>query len=415
MPAELTAEDQLILLLARGKLSDHAEKRARALLARPLDWAVILEHVTTEEVYPLFYRNLERLTCLSGELGAGSKNHEAGSGEQTAGGEWQMADSPVIGPAWGREQLKNLCRINAFRNKLLTEELVRVLLLLHGAGIQTIPLKGVALAQSLYGDTGLRVCLDTDILVPRSKTAEAVQLLREQGYKTEFKSRFFARVLLRHDIEYALRREEREFRYLLELHWGVSWGASSERGAMEDLWAEACPSVAFGAPAYALSPEWQILFLSAHAARHRWQGLKWLIDLQELISSTEINWGRLDNKSKQLGWGELLRISVHACHALFGAPAPPNFPLGGLPSWFKLFPACAPTGLPSAFFATRFLKRPSEKLRYVARVFLIPTLAEWRLVSLPSSVEFLYYPLRPMRLLSKWGWALMARTRDYEG
>ena len=180
----MTSEDQLSLFLARGSLPPRVQEQARALLATPLDWDLILERVTAEEIYPLFYRNLETLGFAGvGKQGAGSKEQGAGSGEQGANGELriakcEIAESPVVGPRSVRERLGGLAKINAFRNTLLTEELVRVLKLLADAGIPTIPLKGVTLAQSLYGDPALRACVDLDILVPRSMVARAFNLLR---------------------------------------------------------------------------------------------------------------------------------------------------------------------------------------------------------------------------------------------
>jgi hypothetical protein len=38
VPADLTYEEQFILLLARGSLSSHMQEQACALLAKPLDW-----------------------------------------------------------------------------------------------------------------------------------------------------------------------------------------------------------------------------------------------------------------------------------------------------------------------------------------------------------------------------------------
>jgi hypothetical protein len=244
-----------------------------------------------------------------------------------------------------------------------------------------------------------------DVLVPRSLVGRAFSLLRTDGYASEFGPGFIADLLLRHDIEYALRKQDHGFEFMVELHWGVMWGGNLEASVTDRLWADAYPTTVFGAPAYALSPDWQILFLAAHAARHQWQGLKWLVDLHELFSAPDLDWDKLDGKARQLGWQEVLRISLLACHALFDTPLPDKVSLGALPPWVKLFPATAQANLSDAFFATRFLQRPLDKLRYVARVLLVPTLAEWRLVRLPSLLSFLYYPLRPLRLVCKWSGA----------
>jgi hypothetical protein len=58
-------------------------------------------------------------------------------------------------------------------------------------------------------------------------------------------------------------------------------------------------------------------------------------------------------------------------------------------------------------FYPRLLKRPSDKLRWFARGFFVPNLADLSFLSLPASLSFLYYVLRPMRLTCKWGWRFL--------
>jgi hypothetical protein len=440
----MNPENKLIILLARAMVFPELHRAHRAAVAATLDWDTIIARVIAEEIYPIFYRNLESIdtepapgskeeaakgearSAKSEQQRAWGREPEPKSGVQSVKRTAQPAPSLITSPLPGselkapcsmlqapgyvgaRERLRGLWKINAFRNALLIEELARVLKLLSEAGIPAISLKGPALAQQLYGDPSLRVCVDLDILVPRSMVRSAFDLLRADGYKSEFGPGFFADLLLRHDIEYALRRDGRGFEFMVEPHWGVLWGGKAEESVTDHLWADAYPTTVFGAPAYALSPEWQVLFLAAHAARHQWQGLKWLVDLHELYSAPKFDWDKLDRKAKQLGWQEILRISFFACHKLFETPIPKKYLAGELPSWIKLFPEVPPAHLNGAFFATRLMQSPLDKLRYAARVMLIPTLAELRLVALPSFLAFLYYPLRPLRLIWKWGWAFLA-------
>jgi hypothetical protein len=295
------AEDQLCLLVARGELTPHVQEQARALLATPLRWDVILERAVAHEVYPLLYRNFRRLAF------------------------------PGV-PTYVYTELEALYKINAFRNVQLAEELARVLTLLGGAGIPTIPLKGVTLAESLYGDPTLRVCADLDILVPRQAVAQAIGLLLTAGYESEFGERRFADPCSRGGIEYALVRWERGFLSLLEPHWGLLVGPRVDKAALEDLWAESHPQTFFGVPAYALSPEWEILFLVVHAARHSWQGLKWLVDIHEVCSRGGINWEKLGAKAKRLGWEDMLWLTLSASRTLFCTPISEEFSLTELPS-----------------------------------------------------------------------------------
>lgn len=360
----MTPENQLVLLLARGSITPGIEQQARALLVTPLQWQSILARVAAEDVHPLFNRNLSRL------------------------------HSPSV-PQEIRTQLHNLSRIQALRSQLMTEELTRVLGLLAGLGIPAIPLKGVALAHDLYGDPSMRVCVDMDILVAPHAIRRTFQFLRTQGYTSEFAPGFFADLLLRHDIEYTLRRNEHGIDHLLELHWGVLWGGRAESVITTDIWKDSFPTTLFGTSAYALSSEWQLLVLAAHAARHQWQGLKWLVDIHDLCCSRDIDWDTVTKKATTLGWEELLGITLSACHRLFDTPLPVHFSNHVIPSWLQFFPDYTPDHWSSAFFATRFLPTRSEKLRYIARVWCIPTLAELRAVPLPSPLGFLYYPPTP--------------------
>jgi Uncharacterised nucleotidyltransferase len=374
-----SSEDQLCLLLARGELPPDMQEQARALLAAPLRWDLVLECAMAHEVYPLLYRNLRSLAF-------------AGV------------------PTQARTELETLYKVNAFRNIHLAEELARVLTLLGGAGIPTIPLKGVTLAEALYGDLTMRVCADLDILIPRHAVAQAIGLLLREGYESEFGERFFADLYPVEGIEYDLMRWERGFLYLLEPHYGLLAGPWVDKAALEDLWAESYPQAFLGVAAYALSPEWQILFLVAHAARHRCQGLKWLVDIHDLCSRGGINWETLTAKAKRLGWEDILRFTLSTSHTLFATPIPEELVLTELPSWLKLYPTDPSLhSLQSHLLLLHLLNRPSHKLRYLIQLLLAPTLADRRLCRLPSRVRFLYYLLRPLRLACKWSWRL-ART-----
>ncbi len=377
----MTPEDRLVLLLARGHLPPPLAREARSLLSAPLRWKRILERATVHEVYPLVHHHLRSL------------------------------DSPGIPPDF-REALDGRARANALRNTLLAEELSRVLDLLARAGIPAAPLKGVTLAQSLYGDRTLRVCADLDVLVPREAVVRTFDLLREAGYEHgEDHAVGSAEIdlLLQSNIEYAFVIEKRGLRCPLELHWDLAWRWPRSRAAARDLWREARPARFFGARGYRLSPEWELLFQATHLARHRWQGLKWLIDIHEICVSTAIDWSKVQAKAKWLGWEEMLALTLGSCHALLDTTLPPEVPLRPPPRRLALFPAEPAPGsvLTNALHPLRLLGRRSRKLRYLAHLLFVPTLHERRVLGLPSWLHFFYYAIRPARLVSTWGGKLL--------
>ena len=71
---------------------------------------------------------------------------------------------------------------NTERNRRLLADLRDVCAALQDHGIPALVLKGLPLAQEYYGDLGLRVLYDLDLLVKVEDSSRALQILREKGY-----------------------------------------------------------------------------------------------------------------------------------------------------------------------------------------------------------------------------------------
>ena len=378
-------EADVLVTLGRTTFGPEAATKVESLLNRPLRWPSLLERADREGVLPLLYRNLASL----GFPGT---------------------------PAEVREELEAAYRDNAARNSLLAHELARLLTVLDSAEVPVIPLKGVALAESLYGDSALRVCSDVDILVPHSAARRALDTVRAMGYRPEFDDPFFLALLLRNNIELALTRRPRTLEYALDLHWGLAWPGARERVALKELWGAARRSTFGGAPAWEMSREWELLFLALHAARHRWRLLKWLVDIDAFCARGGIDWAVVLDTARRLGWEAALRVSLAACETLFGTPLPDELRGGRVPAWAPLYPDTVPEdATQDVLVPLRLRERRREKLGHLARVLLVPTLAERRFVRLPAPARLLYYPLRPLRLAGKWGARLLAGQAGVAG
>lgn len=376
-PGELSAEDQCVVLLGRGVLTPALEARARALLGRPLAWPTVLRQARRHGVGPLLSRNLARLG-------------------------W-----PGV-PDDARARLAVGDRLNAARNALLVRELTELLGRCRGRGVPVIPLKGPALAERLYGDRALRECWDLDLLVPPRATAAVRDLLAAHGYTPAAETPFGAEAvasLLESTCECAFVRRRQEFWYVVDVHWHVAWRWHADAAMLADLWAEARPASFGGVEAWGLSPEWELLFLMVHAARHRWQPLKWLVDVHEICQRGEVNWQRLQTKATKFGLGRVLALTLGACSALLGTEIPEGLPRQAPPPWLPLFPAppLAPDVWADCVLPVRLFARPSQKLGYLARLAFVPAMQDRAVLRLPPALEGLYYGVRPARLVGKLG------------
>ncbi len=385
----MSPEERLLLLLARGQLTDSIRAQARSLLQQGLSWPLLLRQTQMYGVAPLFYKHLQ-------ELGF-----------------------PEV-PAAAVAELGAAYRLNAMRNTLMVRELAEVMQRLGAAGVPVMPLKGVALAAWLYGDPSLRVCGDIDILVPGPLAGQAYHLLQALGYRgksPDSRQESLPPRRLKTSIEYALIREDRGFRYLLELHWGVFLRASYERGALKALWDEALATPVFSVMAFQASVEWTLLCLAVHAARHQWRGLKWLSDIHELCTGTAIDWAKVRLQAERVGWQDVVELTLNACHTLFDTPIPPYFSSRTLPPGVHLFPAdiLHAEGWQEVLARASLFNSPLARWHYVMRGLLVPSLTDRQLIHLPSALDGLYYPLRLLRLTIKYGWRFGAsRLRPFK-
>jgi len=151
--------------------------------------------------------------------------------------------------------------------------------------------------------------------------------------------------------------------------------------------------------------------------------LKWLADVHDLGANPSIDWEKVWEKAERFEVARPVETVLNIVEELFDGPVPRRFSARPLPARARFFPAgagsrAAPTALPpracmfpaaaegagtaSVFPALRSMDRPSEKLRWLARMLFVVRENDEQLFHLPPSLSVLYYALRPLRLLSQW-------------
>jgi hypothetical protein len=198
-------EQRTCLLLAKYALLPQQMAELHALTSQPVQWKLVLEQAIRQQVFPLVWHNIQR--------------------QKISGVPPQVA-----------AEFQDFFRLNALRDELMSRELARLLNTLHVAGIPVIPLKGPALAQSLFGDSNLRACSDLDLLIPRAKLAAAVELLGPYGYQSGVPRWVLDSSLLDHGIQLALHRSAGAVDYVVEFHWSLFQNAALETHGLRSIW-----------------------------------------------------------------------------------------------------------------------------------------------------------------------------------
>src|SRR5712691_8974032 len=301
MFVDMEPEDHLCLMLARGELSPEVREQTLELLASPLRWPLFLAHTKKYDICPIIYQNLETLGFRS-------------------------VPDPI------RAELTKIFGVNSIRSEVFGKETARILQLLGDAGIPAMPLKGIALAASLYRNPALRVCADIDILVPATHATDAFHLIVASGYQSEFTQRPLLDLFARYGKDCLLMRQDNTCTYPLELHCALLWGGELERDLLNEIWAQADRKTFYGVAAFALSEEWEFLYLTLHAARHGLASIKWLLDLDRLCSRGSVDWERVMTTAKLWEWEDAVRSTLTECVSVFDTPVSPAFDLKTSPS-----------------------------------------------------------------------------------
>lgn len=158
---------------------------------------------------------------------------------------------------------------------------------LHKSGFEALVIKGAALAPR-YPDPALRPMDDVDLLVRAKDFDGARDALLATGWTiAPSASRSTHEITLVHPEMPGL---------AVDLHqrWASRQRRSNRLNA-DDLWNARVPTELYGAPAFVLPREEELVTLAAHAAKpyHGFDRLIWITDLGVVASGAPLDWDRV--------------------------------------------------------------------------------------------------------------------------
>lgn len=168
-------------------------------------------------------------------------------------------------------------------NTLRFHELGESLAALAAAGIQTLLLKGAALAEPVYGNIAVRPMADFDVLVRPEDVEAALTALAQRGYE-DVEGETQAGAAIAFESQVALSRPG-PVETIIEIHWSLLDSPHHQhRLPMAWFWDTAAVVEVEGNQTRLLGPEALVLHLCAHLAlHHHGTGLLWLHDIAEVL------------------------------------------------------------------------------------------------------------------------------------
>lgn len=377
-------EHALLLCCARTRVDAGTAGRLKELAAGPLDWEYLLRLARRHSLLPLLY--------------------------------WQLNAhaAPSVPPA-RLSELKRRFFDNAARNLLMAGELLRVVRRLEEAGVPALAYKGPALAVAAYGDLSFRRFVDLDVLVPKSDVLRAKELLAAEGFRPRPElDAARESILLRSQHSLALVKDSG--RLLVELHWQAAASRFAASTGTEEFLEGAETVRLNGGEVKAPAPEKLLNALCVHGSKHFWERLAWVCDVAELVRSRpRLDWPGVLRHAEETGTGRMLFLGLRLAAELLGAELPEEVrrrawadpAVGALAREVaeRDFRGCEhlPVGLLGSIrFNLRARRRLREKVGYFRFIFA-PTDGDLARLRLPPRLSFVYYVVRPFRLLLEGG------------
>lgn len=377
------------MLCARTRLPPAAKARVRHLLRdETLDAAALTQWAVQHGIAPLLHRHLQTFSAAPDEL---------------------------------LQTLSAQTRRTAISTLHKTQELLRLLTRLESQNVPVLPFKGPVLSLRAYGDVSLRMFGDLDLFVPRDHLARAKRLLTEDGYHVSpsMSPREEARHL-KVEKSYDLVQDD----MVVELHWRFLHPMHGFSLDAEAVWARTRSIELEGRDVRTLAPDDLVLYLCAHGGKHFWNRLSWICDVAEVLRTyaASLQWPTVLDRAKKHHAERMLLLGLALAHKYLNAPLPDsiaaraeeNEPVRRLTEQVRerVFPSPAGSSggpyadaraeLNDARFHLLMRERLRDRLpyyRHLLKLAVTPNERDEAFLSLPTGLSWLYYLMRPLRLL----------------
>ena len=348
-----------------------------ALCADGMDWPRLLQLAAIHKMRPLLFHHLR---------------HAA----------------PDRVPPAVMEGLRQHAHANLARNLLLTQALVHLIERLRQSGIEAIPFKGPTLAMLAYGNLGLREFADLDILVAAPEVMRTSRVLQEEGWTASAEIQDWMIPLLADG-----QRGFRKGAMTIDLHWAIMPKRSffapppfPERVSMSLM----------GRPIDIFRIEDHLLLLCLHGTKDAWDRLYMISGVAALIAGhPTLDWDRLLQQARRYKSIKLLTFALFLVQNALGVRLPPlaQAQIALLRDRARLADKVMqrwphPTQNAWRYHINHFLfewwtlTSPRDRLRYILAT-TIPATTDMRLIGLPRALRGLYYLVRPLRWIWKYG------------
>ena len=305
-----------------------------------------------------------------------------------------VANQPQV-PQRLRDQLTGEATRKSLMEIHRAGRLLEILQEFRNSGIEVKSFKGLTLAQVAHDRVTARECCDIDLLVKPFQFDRALQLLHELGFEYEMEGlpRCYTR------FHYGVPLHNKSQNLTIDLHYQLF--SAGVHFPTDPIWATAFEVEIQGVRVPTFLPEQTFVYLALHGAKHCWHQLRWLHDLYVLLNKVDLEeverfaLRQQCERSVSLALGLLDRLWQTGV-SIKERPDPTllNQSLGVLRG--------APISWPEYHrYQYRCQSTWPQRLKLFLHTWFSPQIHDLRFLDLPPRLWFVYYAIRPIRILGR--------------
>lgn len=294
------------------------------------------------------------------------------------------------------------------QNMLMTSELIKIMKLLKENTIEAIAFKGPTLSHIAYGDITLRQYSDLDILLRKEDIYKVYKLLEDKysrslKLKTSQEETWFKYA---HDLGLSNNKNG----VYIEFHWAMLDNdhpiSLKSINFFENINSQTIQNTKLNI----ISNEKFLVYLCIHGAKHLFERVEWVVDIDKFIISQEICWDEVFELIKDDNSIRFFLLGLYMSNTLYLTPIDDRFKnlfdedIISISNhifniWNKDIVFNNKNNL---IHMLKLFTSSQDKLKYLHKIYLKPTFTEYWYITLPKPLYFLYYPLRQYLLIKKY-------------
>jgi len=300
----------------------------------------------------------------------------------------------------------------AQKNILMSAELIKIIQLLNNNNISVIALKGPTLSMLAYNDITLRQYGDLDILVHSDYVYKAAHIISNNNYTPDNSLEFFTnKTLLEVSSDLGLRNIKNNT--YIELHWKLFRKKLSILSDTMHIYDKYTTVHIQNYPIKTLNTELLLVYLCAHGSKHMWERISWILDIDRIINNTEnLKWDTVIYNAKQMKTLNMLLLGLHLSSKFFDTKIPDTINNLIADKQYIIIPLEQYTieilqnkqySMKDKFnYHSKLYDSKLDSLKYYISTIIQPTPDDILFINIPNYLSFLYFIIRPFRLVKKY-------------